>query len=198
MKVLIYTITRIEEPIQIEQCEGFWRCLEPSDWIQLAATIFAVIAAVASAFAVGYAREQIKEERKDRKRRYLPIFKIKEVNRIANGMVVEVDCFKQEYFEIKSIEWISDSQKDEIKITNKDYKLSTTKLANADGSFIYDSITIYLNIPENIDDHGYIRIEVYDINRSLSVFKTRNYEVSYGKFKNDYAIGDILKIEAIK
>lgn len=159
-----------------EVCEGFWKCLEPSDWIQLASVIIAMLVAIASYVTVVQQKKQFQAANEERKMRYRPIFKINLFDAISpTQFIFDIVNEGFAYFVTKEVNWVGEGN---IKVD-----FFNGEVGN-DTKGRHESLVVQLNIPENANAKGYFEIIGYDIENNKLTFKSPEIIFKDGKIEN--------------
>ncbi|OQM47522.1 hypothetical protein B6A27_00310 [Anoxybacillus sp. UARK-01] len=159
-----------------EACEGVWKCLEPSDWIQLASVMIAMFAAIASYVTVVQQKKQFQVANEERKMRYRPIFKINFFSKNSpTRYIFDIVNEGFAYFVTKEVNWIGEG--------NIRADFFNGRVGN-DTEGRHESLVVLLDFPENANAKGHFEIIGYDIENNKIKFKSPEIIFKDGKIEN--------------
>jgi hypothetical protein len=157
-------------------CTGFWKCLSPSDWIQLASVIIAMLAAIASYITVNQQNKQFKVANEERKSRYKPYFKINLFNKTKpTQFIFDITNEGFPYFVTETVRWVGEGN-----ISADFFNGDVGNELNGR----HHSLVILLNFPEKVNGKGYFEVSGIDIDKNIINFKSPEIIFKEGNIEN--------------
>jgi hypothetical protein len=159
-----------------EVCTGFWRCLKPTDWIQLASVFIAMLAAIASYVTVVQQKKQFQAANEERELRYKPQFKINFFDfDTQNKLIFDIVNEGFPYFITKEVKWVGDES------IVADFFHG--EVGN-DTKGRHQSLVVILKLPSNVSSRGYFEVSGFDIENNLIKFDSPEIIFEKGKVDN--------------
>lgn len=162
-------------------CNGFWQCLNPTDWIQIISVTIAMLAAIASFLTVLQQKKQFKLANEERRMKYRPKYRIRNVNYDnSNVLVIDIEPIEEHYFIPENVYWRGSK---ELEASFFKGELSSNKFEGRK-----DALVVDLKGIKDLTDEGYFEIKGLDIEYNSISIKSPVFQFENGKVKNNLVI----------
>jgi len=154
-----------------EKCEGFWSCLNPSDWFQLAAVIIAMFAAIASFITIRQQKKQFELSNIERANKYKPMYKINYFD--FNGptkLIIELNNEGFQFFIPEKVEW-----KGKKDLVCNFIKGDVKRKVGQETVDVYEGLILVTDIPIGFTDEGVFVLIGSDIENTKLELETPKF-----------------------
>ncbi|MER2126311.1 hypothetical protein [Solibacillus sp.] len=168
----------------VESCVGFWKCLKPTEWIQLVSVLIAMFAAIASFITVSQQKKQFDAANFERVRKYRPNYKIRffDINN-EDRLILDLDNDGFHFFIPTRVYWDGEKElncsfiKGEIESKKNNVLIEKR-----------ETLVVTVDIPIKFTDKGIFKLVGYDIEDKEIILETPEFIFEQGMVSNHLQI----------